>query len=417
MFRAVRKKTTRHTPRPARTRHPRLIEKLIRERIAFADVIIERQDDIRRLLSSYETHETIEHELHSSIDALRGIRKELDVIPHPATDLTISAFFPLNLPLYSLVLYGIIPSVFCQKVYARPPEVMHGILEELSRILELDKRFPVAITPLPRQIFVDLYARDSDVIVFTGKYENGLAVHAACPQALMIYEGSGVCPFVIFENADLKLATDKAIAMRCFNSGQDCVAPDAFFVPRAAADDFTALLIKKLRLLKIGDTTDPAVRIGRIIKTSYIAQLEQWLAEEQMSIAFGGEIDVKHNYIYPTVIQKPLAEHDGSFHEFFAPVFYVLVYDDPAELDRIWQMQDFVEHGMYVSVFGSNPAVEHKLTFAKILKETIVNDIEDGNEEYGGYGSKANCLLYGNEKLVQPVLISRDIQRARQLRV
>ena len=64
---------------------------------------------------------------------------------------------------------------------------------------------------------------------------------------------------------------------------------------------------------------------------------------------------------------------------------------------------------MYVSVFGDNPAIEKQLTFVKILKNQIVNDVERGNEEYGGYGVKANFLLYGDQRIVQPILVGRDM--------
>lgn len=66
---------------------------------------------------------------------------------------------------------------------------------------------------------------------------------------------------------------------------------------------------------------------------------------------------------------------------------------------------------MYLSIFGDNPELEAKLTFGKILKNKIVNDVECGNEEYGGWGAKANFILYGDTKLVQPVLISRDLHK------
>ena len=65
---------------------------------------------------------------------------------------------------------------------------------------------------------------------------------------------------------------------------------------------------------------------------------------------------------------------------------------------------------MYVSVFGESNKVESQLNFVNILKNKIVNDVEKGNEEYGGYGKKANFVLYGEEKIVKPILVNRYLQ-------
>jgi acyl-CoA reductase-like NAD-dependent aldehyde dehydrogenase len=370
-----------------------------------------RRKELAKLLGTYETYETIQDEIQRSINALDGAGDEFANILDPLEGLTIATFFPLNMPLYSLVIFGILPSAFANHVYLRPPEVMHGILRKLWQTLHIAESFPVlSLQATPRHIFVDLYAAESDVIIFTGRYENALAIHAQCPYSLLIYNGSGINPFLVFENADLELAVEKAVEMRCFNSGQDCAGPDAFFVPRSLADKFTARLKAELENVKVGDTTDPEVRVGRTMKEAYITELEQWFAKERPYLVYGGVIDKERRLVHPTIVRKNVTEHtEEGFHEFFAPFFYVLEYDNEEDLTRLLTSAAFREHSMYVSVFGNNPQVEKQLTSVRILRNVIVNDVEQGNEEYGGYGARSNFLLYGDKRTVQPILISRDM--------
>lgn len=375
--------------------------------------IKDHEKQIIDLLTDYETHEAARDEIVRSLEALEGMQEELDAITNPLENLVISTIFPLNLPLYSLIIFGVAPSVFASNIYIRPPEVMQLLLSKLVKILNISELFPaISLQPTPRHIFIQLYASESDVIIFTGKYENALQIHRDCPQALLIYNGSGVNPFILFENGDVELAAHKAVEMRCFNSGQDCAGPDAFFVPSSRADDFVSHLSSLLAHVKVGSSKDPDVRVSRTMKSAYVQELQAWLVNEKQHIVWGGKIEAEHHLVHPTIVRKKIEQHtDFAFHEFFAPYFYVIEYDDVNQLDSIIDAPAFRDRGMYVSVFGNDPAVEAKLTFVQLLRNVIVNDVERGNQQYGGFGVHANFLLYGDVKHVHPVLISRDMHK------
>ncbi|MDB5182406.1 MAG: ALDH-like protein [Candidatus Saccharibacteria bacterium] len=363
------------------------------------------------ILSKYETYETANDEIDRAIATLKGLEEEFSPIKKPLDSLTISTFFPLNLPIYSLVIFGIAPSAFAKNVFIRPPEVMHEVLTELYSYLKINDLFPnISLHAVQRYIFMDLYAYESDVIIFTGKYENALDIHKKCPQALLVYNGSGINPFVVLENADIDLAVQKAVEMRCFNSGQDCAGPDAFFVPHTLSDLFVGKLQQELENIKVGSSADPKVRVSKTIKNTYIEKLKEFLTKERENLAFGGEIDYDKHLVYPSIVRKTLQEHGTeSFHEFFAPVFYILEYNNTSELERTLLSQDFKDHTMYICLFGSDENLKKKLGFATVVENQIVNDVEFGNGQYGGYGSKSNFLLYGDIKIDRPMLISRDI--------
>jgi aldehyde dehydrogenase (NAD+) len=396
----------------AQSRQTTDLDQFYRQCSALADQISANSDRIRAVLAPYETSEVIDHEIEYAIDALKDVSVEYDGFEHPQYKITAASFLPVNMPLYSLVLYGIIPSYYLEAIYIRPGMSLSSYIPKLVEILQLDKfGFEhLKIKDLPAKLFVDLYAKDAEIILFTGKYSNALMLERECSESMLIFEGSGPCPFFIFPDADIDLATDKAVAMRCFNSGQDCVAPDVIFVHESRADEFFNKLYAKLDSVVVGDTNDPKVRVSRMIKPKYLYNIQEWLEKNRQNVVYGGEIDTKQLIIKPTVLRRDIREHKGRFKELFSPIYYIITYREDQELIDIINEPSFDELSMYASVFGSSEAVINALSHSTILHNITVNDQENGNATYGGYGALANFTSYKGDRTAEPLLISRDIR-------
>lgn len=118
-----------------------------------ADIITEREADLYKLLGHYETHETVHDEILRSVEALRGMKDEFAPITNPLHGISFATFFPLNLPLYSLVLFAVAPSAFASHVFIRPPEVMHEVLRKLWDFLNIKELFPeLSLKIVPREL-------------------------------------------------------------------------------------------------------------------------------------------------------------------------------------------------------------------------------------------------------------------------
>ena len=77
------------------------------------------------------------------------------------------------------------------------------------------------------------------------------------------YELGGSDPCIIFEDADLELATTKGIIGRLHSNGQACNNHKRFLIQDKVYDEFVEKLIKKLKgYVKIGDPMDSATTIG-----------------------------------------------------------------------------------------------------------------------------------------------------------
>lgn len=375
--------------------------------------IIERdQEQLIDLLLQYETYATAKDEIKRSLATLCGLEKELSKTKSTKKVSTVSTFFPINLPLYSFILFAVVPSYFANTVYVRVSNHIGPVLTRLSVALGMKELFPqVQLKSYERKKFSRECVKNSDVILFCGRYENALAIRKENPEALFIYNGSGINPAVVTRNADVDVAVEKIVEMRTFNSGQDCAGTDCIFVERSVYDMVVRKLRVRLAELNVGQYGDTSIDIGPVVRSDYVKHLKTFLDDNRDYIVHEGVI--KENLVSPFIIQKDIREHTGEFVELFAPVFYIVTYDNLSEVADI--LERHKESSMYISLFSQQniEALQFKrfAKIAQVLRNKIVNDVEQGNMAYGGYGAKANFVAHGSETKVYPVLISREIDK------
>ena len=375
-------------------------------------LIEQNQDKIINALIKYEPYATAKDEVERSLLTLQGLGKELSKVKSGKKAGIISTFFPINLPLYSLVLFAITPSYFADTVYIRISNHISDVLTELSKILTITELFPaIQLKSYERKRFTNQCVKTADIILFCGRYENALTIRKENPDALFIYNGSGINPAIVTNEADLDTAVEKIVEMRTFNSGQDCAGMDCIFVEKSVCDRFVEKLRVQVAKLKTGQYGDKSVDIGPTIRLDYVQHIVDFLDDNQEHIVEEGSI--RENIVSPFIIKKDISEHTGEFTELFAPVFYILTYDKLSQVTDILEQHE--DASMYISLFSQRdiePSEFKRLVkIAQILRNQIVNDVEYGNLAYGGYGAKANFVAHGSELTVRPVLISREIHR------
>ena len=364
---------------------------------------------ILEILTAHESHETAEEGLASSIDALRNVHRELAYL-RQASMPTISVFLPINLPLYSLILFAAIPSLMADSVDVRLPAATPDWVSAVAAAAGFDRFFPrVHLLRVTRRQFIEDYASQASVVVFTGRPEAAEEVRAECPFGVFIFQGSGVNPIVIGPTAELSdELIEQIITTRIFNGGQDCAAPDAFLIHASKANEFVETLVDQVRAWPLGGYDDPKVRIGPILNKQALPALEERLNALRADTVIGGNVDRATGFVDPTVVVRPLAEHD-ELTEFFAPVFYVLIYDGDDDLAEFFNRREYQDNAMYVSLFGQDP-LPGLFESSTVLFNRTVLDVEQGNTAFGGNGSKANyVVLGGKDVIVGPALISETI--------
>jgi hypothetical protein len=188
------------------------------------NILLKNKSNILDLLLDVESIDTANHEFQLAIDCLSNISLEEEHLSIGKVK-EISVFLPLNLPLYSLIIFCVIPGLMSESTSFRCPKALEPLYGKLFSIPGLTSSIPtVRQTKLSRKNFIEGVASISDVVIFTGKYENAVEVRKSCPTSLFIYNGASVNPILIGENADIDLAVKKSIEARIFKWSRLCWA-------------------------------------------------------------------------------------------------------------------------------------------------------------------------------------------------
>ncbi|NMD01451.1 MAG: aldehyde dehydrogenase family protein [Bacteroidales bacterium] len=318
-----------------------------------------------------------------------------------------AVFLPMNLPLYSLALYAIAPSFMFENVAIRISSVLEETLQILIKILDLNVFLPNLFFPsVNRSTFVEGFASVSNVIIFTGNYENAEILNNKLFVDLFIYNGYGVNPIIVDRGCNIELATNKVLRARTFNSGQDCDAPDIIFVSGEVEDSFTKSLINKLKVIGVGDYSSSNNVIGKLLSEAPIVNAEEIIADRRNNIVYGGNIDKTLKIVFPTVIKTNIDQSEDP-QELFCPIFYISVYKNLEQVKNLLSTDRYADFAMYLSYFGAKKNIKFKNTIT--LYDKIFEDVDDGCKPFGGFGPKANFVSINGKKHIRPILVNKEI--------
>lgn len=197
--------------------------------------------ELLNILRKIERDNVVNTEIELSIQALEHNYKY-----SKRNNLVCSSYLPMNLPLYSLIVYVAIPRRNCERCFYRPASTTNAVLKELHELLKLDE-FNINLVDLPRQEFFDKYVDKSDVVVFVGKTENAELIRNKLKKDTMfIYFGVGQNTIVVEEDADIELASKKIVEAVLFNYGQDCGKPNVILVNKNIFDILKEKIISEI---------------------------------------------------------------------------------------------------------------------------------------------------------------------------
>ena len=143
-------------------------------------------------------------------------------------------------------------------------------------------------------------------------------------------ELSGHSPFIVFDDADIKKATDMAIAAKFRNNGQVCISPNRFYIHENKKEEFVSLFIEKTKKLKIGDGMDPSVQLGPLTTKKRLNEIEELVEttkKEGAKVLLGGKRPKGFNkgfYYEPTIFDDVKDDFTIMKVEPFGPLVPIL---------------------------------------------------------------------------------------------
>ncbi|HEX2699587.1 MAG TPA: NAD-dependent succinate-semialdehyde dehydrogenase [Acidimicrobiales bacterium] len=189
---------------------------------------------------------------------------------------------------------------------------------------------------------------------FTGSTETGrLLMAQAAPNVLRVtLELGGNAAFVVFDDADLDLALEGAIAAKMRNVGEACTAANRFLVAGAVADEFAVRLAQRMASLTVGRGTDAGVDVGPLIDSFQRAKVVDLVDDAVRGgarvLTGGRPPDGPGSYYPPTVLTDVPRGARMLYEEIFGPVAPVVPFS--AEDEAIATAND-TEYGLVGYVF------------------------------------------------------------------
>src|SRR3954454_8058301 len=138
------------------------------------------------------------------------------------------------------------------------------------------------VTGMPVEIGKELLANETlRKISFTGSTRVGALLMRGAADSIkrLSLELGGNAPFIVFEDADLDLAVEGALASKFRNGGQTCVCANRILVQSGVYDAFAARLAGRVAKMKVGAGTQEGVLIGPMINCAAIAKIERHVAD------------------------------------------------------------------------------------------------------------------------------------------
>ncbi|MEZ4884718.1 MAG: NAD-dependent succinate-semialdehyde dehydrogenase [Chitinophagales bacterium] len=148
-----------------------------------------------------------------------------------------------------------------------------------------------------------------------------------------VLELGGSDPFIVLDDANLKLAAEAAIQSRMSNAGQSCIAAKRLIVVEPVLNSFVELLTEHIRQLKVGDPMNEDTDVGPLARED-LAETVAKQVKESMRLGaeavIGGNrpADKKGAFFNPTLLVNVKEGMPVFEEEIFGPVAAVIAARD-----------------------------------------------------------------------------------------
>jgi len=256
-----------------------------------------------------------------------------------------------------------------------------------------------------------------NLITFTGSTKTGKQLYKIAGEKFIkaVVELGGSAPGVIFEDADLDIATENVCFNRLLNQGQCCDGLKRVIVHENIADD----LIDRLKVLfeskKIGNAEDKSTEIGPLVAKR---QLDLLVEQVEDAIQHGAEIvtggkslekELGGAFYQPTILKNVTSDMRVWKEEVFGPVLPIMTFRTEEEAIKL--ANDTV-YGLGSYIYTQNKGTIEKVSGAiqsGMVSVNGTNYIMPFNP-FGGYkdsGFGREHGKYGFHELTQIKIIAQ----------
>jgi aldehyde dehydrogenase (NAD+) len=377
------------------------------------------------ILSDYQPRNVTEYEIDRCLRTIDGLDNNDKYFSIGKKIDSMAVMLPSNLPLYSMFIFAIIPSLLSKEVNVRPNSILQeqDIISRIYDELGLENLFPhVQIINQDHAGFENCI-KSADLVVFTGKPSSGPTfLKKMKKNSILAINGAGHNPLIVTDTANIDKAVEGALMLKGFNGGQDCAGPDAILVHHSVSQQFIEKFQRAFSDLKSGQFYEPDTIIGPIHRFSELQRLSGLIHNNSKDVIAGGTIDFKNSIVEPTVIVRGI-ERYPNYQEVYGPVTFIHPYKKDEDLFHYFEDGgQYAGNRMYVTVYGHseyamarndaiNPGASGNIGI--VLHNETIHDVEIGYNAYGGYSMGASGLIKksarGLQQVAMPILLPQVI--------
>lgn len=362
--------------------------------VKILNYIENNRNSILRILSDIETYKTAQLEVEWSISALKKFILKKDFLQNlnPMGKVYIS--LPANLPLYSFIIYVLEAAYIGNIVKVRPSSKSKKVLLDILKESNLDKNEQVKLTDISWNLFMKEVNDRADIFIFTGSWNNAKKIEGYLSDTVKyIYNGSGVCPFVVGPNANIHDVVIKIIQTKFFNSGQDCMATECVYLHKSLYKEVARLLVEKVNNLKVGPNAAHDTDVGPLMFLDNLMIIDKLVEEKKGVIKVLKRGGLKDNYYHPCIVECSPYSYIAT-EEKFGPVLPIVCYDNDKELYSYLSLRN---HELGISIFGQTSIIPN-LGYGHITIDKTLYDYENSIKPFGGYKRSGFVKHHGFKK-------------------
>jgi succinate-semialdehyde dehydrogenase/glutarate-semialdehyde dehydrogenase len=252
-----------------------------------------------------------------------------------------------------------------------------------------------------------------DKIMFTGSVATGkkIAVAAAKNLTSVVLELGGKDPMIVFEDANLDLASSAAVWGAFCNAGQSCSSVERLYVQESVAQRFTELLVQKVQQLEQGPGYNETTSVGAMSsqrQLDIVADHVEDFRAAGAKIETGGDRNKNLAGLFyePTVISGATNDMRAMQEETFGPTLPVATFSTEDDAVRLANDSEF---GLTASVWTRDMAkgqrVAEKIEAGSVCVNEVLYTHGIGQTPWGGFKNSGRGRTHGLEglmELVQP---------------
>lgn len=332
----------------------------------------------------------------------------------------VAAFTPWNFPINQVVRKLSAALAAGCSIIVKAPEETPASPAELIRCF-VDAGIPAGVVNLVYGVPAEIseYLIPHPVIrkiSFTGSTAIGkhLAAMAGAHMKRATMELGGHAPAMVFDDADVEMASKILATNKFRNAGQVCISPTRFLIQEKVYDEFVDRFVTYAKKVKVGNGLESGTTMGPLANARRITAMETLIGDAVKRGAKlqtgGNRIGNKGNFFEPTVLTDVPKDSRVMNEEPFGPLAVILPFRD---FDEVVAEANRLPYGLASYAYTRSARTATAIANAVEAGMMSINhhglalpEVPFGGVKDSGYGSE------GGSEAIESYLVTKFVSQA-----